>query len=399
MSKKRYNLLKGKILYTMIIILTYLICRNIPLYMIDMDIYMNVENAGGNLLLQTLGGDINQCTILALGVSPYMIASIFVQIVMSLRGPEYRKRTSPIKNNRIIMQITLLVSIFMACVRVYDIQFAVSGRMVILAQIVAAVEMVTGAMLIIYLSSRNKKYGIGGQSAIIFVNIVDGLLSTLVVNSDKRLALPVIISVVVLVVMIIMENSEMRRAVQRISIHNIYADKNYMAIKLNPIGVMPAMFATAFFMIPQFAVKVLAYIFYDNALIVKIKDNMDLTRPLGVGIYIIILYLLTVFFSWIMLNPREMTEQYLKSGDSIQDIHAGADTKRYLTRVILSLGMISATVMSVCLGVPLLLQMNGIIDSELVMLPSSVMMLSGIGCSLYSEMAAVKNLQGYETFI
>ena len=57
MSKKRYNLLKGKILYTMIIILTYLICRNIPLYMIDMDIYMNVENAGGNLLLQTLGGD------------------------------------------------------------------------------------------------------------------------------------------------------------------------------------------------------------------------------------------------------------------------------------------------------------------------------------------------------
>ena len=371
MSKKRYNLLKGKILYTMIIILTYLICRNIPLYMIDMDIYMNVENAGGNLLLQTLGGDINQCTILALGVSPYMIASIFVQIVMSLRGPEYRKRTSPIKNNRIIMQITLLVSIFMACVRVYDIQFAVSGRMVILAQIVAAVEMVTGAMLIIYLSSRNKKYGIGGQSAIIFVNIVDGLLSTLVVNSDKRLALPVIISVVVLVVMIIMENSEMRRAVQRISIHNIYADKNYMAIKLNPIGVMPAMFATAFFMIPQFAVKVLAYIFYDNALIVKIKDNMDLTRPLGVGIYIIILYLLTVFFSWIMLNPREMTEQYLKSGDSIQDIHAGADTKRYLTRVILSLGMISATVMSVCLGVPLLLQMNGIIDSELVITPLS----------------------------
>ena len=61
--------------------------------------------------------------------------------------------------------------------------------------------------------------------------------------------------------------------------------------------------------------------------------------------------------------------------------------------------MISATVMSICLGVPLFLQINGVIDSGLVMLPSSIMMLTGIGCSLCTEMVAVKNLESYEMFI
>lgn len=399
MSSRKHSLLKGKILYTIIIILIYLLCKNIPLYKVDIALYWGMKSDGSNLLLQTLGGDINQCTLFALGITPYMIASIFVQIVISLRSSEYKKKTSPLKINKIIMQITLLISIFMACVKVYDIQFVVSGRMLILAQMVAIIEMIAGAMLIIYLSSRNKKYGIGGQTAIIFINIVDGILDTLSANAGNRLVVPVIVSLAVMLVFIIMESSELRRGVQRISIHSIYADKNYMAIKLNPIGVMPAMFATAFFMIPQFLVKVLAYIFYDNAFIVKLNENMILTRPLGVGVYISVLYILTVFFSRIMLNPKEMTEQYLKSGDSLQDIHAGADTKRYLSRVITTLGMTSATVMSICLGIPLLLQMKGIIDSSLVMLPSSIMMLTGIGSNLYTEMVAVKNLEGYKTFI
>ena len=399
MSSKKNRLLIGKIIYTIMIILIYLLCKNIPLYKINIDFYFGKQSDGSNLLLQTLGGDANQCTLFALGISPYMIASIFIQVIMSFRSAEYKQRTSPIKINKLTMQITLLIAIFMACVKVMDINFAVTGKRLILAQFVASIEMIAGAMLILYLCSRNKKYGIGGQTAIIFVNIVDGILDTVSVNMGKQLLVPIIVSLVVMLVIIIMESSELRRAVQRISIHNIYADKNYMAIKLNPIGVMPAMFSTAFFMIPQFIAKVLGYIFYNNKYMVKLSENMILTRPLGVGVYIFVLYVLTVFFSRIMLNPKEITESYLKSGDSLQDIHAGVDTKRYLSKVITSLGMISATVMSICLGVPLLLQMNGIIDSSLVMLPSSIMMLTGIGSNLYAEMVAIKNLEGYKTFI
>ena len=101
MSSKKNRLLIGKIIYTIMIILIYLLCKNIPLYKINIDFYFGKQSDGSNLLLQTLGGDANQCTLFALGISPYMIASIFIQVIMSFRSAEYKQRTSPIKINKL----------------------------------------------------------------------------------------------------------------------------------------------------------------------------------------------------------------------------------------------------------------------------------------------------------
>jgi len=199
--------------------------------------------------------------------------------------------------------------------------------------------------------------------------------------------------------MLIMENTEKRIPLQRISIHNIYADKNYLAIKMNPIGVMPAMFSTAFFMLPQLIIAVLLWIFPNNIDLIWWQENMILSEPLGMIVYIVILYCLTIGFSIVFVNPKDVTEQYLKSGDSFENIHAGRDTRRYLAGTIGRISVLSATVMSICLGVPLYLQYRGNIDTSLVMLPSSIMMLTGIWCNLYREAESVKNLEAYKPFI
>ena len=81
------------------------------------------------------------------------------------------------------------------------------------------------------------------------------------------------------------------------------------------------------------------------------------------------------------------------------NVHAGRDTKRYLTARMLRLGILSATVMSVCIGVPMALHLTGKVDSTLVMLPSSVMMLTGIWCNLYREYEALRDLEAYRPFI
>jgi preprotein translocase subunit SecY len=196
-----------------------------------------------------------------------------------------------------------------------------------------------------------------------------------------------------------MENAEMRIPLQRISIHNIYADKNYLAIKFNPIGVMPAMFSMAFFMVPQMVVTALLFSDPLNKDYWWWFSNMSLNKPLGISIYIGAVYVLTLGFSRVFVNPKELTEQFLKSGDSVLGIHAGKDTRKYISRVINRLGFLSATVMSVCLGVPMLLQLQGYIDSAYVMLPSSIMMMTGIWCNLHREIQAVKDLEGYKPFI
>ena len=238
------------------------------------------------------------------------------------------------------------------------------------------VQMVTGVMVILWLSERNAKYGIGGRTMLIVVNLLDGILSTISGRSLRNLMIPLTISAAVMFVVLVMENAEKRIPVQRISIHNIYADKNYMAVKLNPVGVMPVMFSTALFMLPQLLVSLLVSLFPNHTGILWWQENLSLMKVPGIAVYIICLCLLTVVFSMVLISPKDITEQFLKSGDSLVNIHAGRDTRRYLRGVMWRISLFSSAVMSACVGIPLMMQTRGNIDSGLMMLPSSIMMLT-----------------------
>lgn len=398
-KKKREHIYIEKLLYTFLILWVYIIGKSLPLYGVDISAYMDRAIGAEDLLLQTISGDLYQCSLFAMGISPYMISSIVIQIIFACRSEDAKKRTSPKKKNNAILAMTFCVAVIQSVLHVSDLKFMVTPDRLPFAHMIAVLEMITGVMVIIWLSSRNKQYGIGGQTALILVNIVDGIKNTLLGHEIEELILPLGVAFVGMIIMLFMENTEKRIPLQRISIHNIYADKNYLAIKMNPIGVMPAMFSTAFFMLPQLVIAVLLWIFPNNARLLLWQEQMSLTEPLGMVIYFIILYCLTIGFSIVFVNPKDITEQYLKSGDSFENIHAGRDTRRYLAGVIGRISVLSATVMCICLGIPLYLQYMGNIDSSLVMFPSSIMMLTGIWCNLYREAEAVKNLEAYKPFI
>ena len=397
--EKKEHLLRDKILYTCLIVLVYLVGKCIPLFMVDVSAYAEHSVTSEALLVQTISGDINQCSLFALGISPYMISSILIMILFAFKSKEAKKSISPIRKNKMTLSLALLLAIIMAVVQVDKLQFRDTGDMLFVAKMIAAAEMVTGAFVIIHLSSRLRKYGVGGQSPIILLNIIDGIIITMSGHEYKQLAVPCLISLAVMVVVLFMENAEKRIPVQRISIHNIYADKNYMAIKLNPIGVMPAMFATAFFMLPQLILSLIGWFLPESETVIWLQDNMNLSSPLGIGVYAVILFLLTIGFSRVMINPKEITENFLKSGDSIRDLHAGRDTKRYLSGVITRLSLLSASVMCICLCTPLLLQLYGSMESTFVSLPSSVMMMTGMWSNFTREVASVRDLESYKPFI
>lgn len=371
----------------------------LPLYGIDLDAYIHKSIDAEGILLQAISGDLHRCSVFALGISPYMISSMLIQVLHAIQGSESRAKKSPKKTNQQILGLTLFFAIFQSVIEVRNLQFAVDASELFVARTIASTEMIAGVMIIIWLSSRNKRYGIGGQTALIFVNILDGIRATVQGATWETVKIPLIISIIVLFIILIMENAELRIPLQRISIHNIYADKNYLAIKLNPIGVMPAMFSTAFFMVPQMLVTGLNLLFPKNQTIIWWQQNMVLSKPLGVAIYVVVLYCLTIGFSRVFINPHEMTEQFLKSGDSLENIRAGKDTKLYLSKAITRVSIISASVMSICLATPLLLQIYGKMDNMLVSLPSSIMMMTGIWCNLYREAEAVKQLDEYKPFI
>lgn len=396
---RKESILKYKLLFTALVLLLYLFGKNMPLYGIDLSAYVNRTLDTEALLIQAISGDVFRCSVFALGISPYMMSSILVQMVVACRSADAKARISPKKKNRVTLELTFIFALFQALFRVRELSYAVTGYELLFAQVVSAFEMVAGAMIILWLADQNKKYGVGGQTALIFVNILDGIAALLTECSPESLVIPLLVSFIVIIFMVVLENAEKRIPLQRISIHNIYADKNYLAIKLNPIGVMPVMFSTAFFMLPQLLVNGLAWLFPEQETIFWWQENLVLAKPLGVVIYIVILYGLTIGFSRVFLNPSEITEQFLKSGDSLVGIHAGRDTKKYLSRQITWISFFSATMISLCLGIPMALRLNGYMDDSLAALPTSIMMLTGIWSNLYRETLAIRDMDAYKRFI
>ncbi|RKI87224.1 preprotein translocase subunit SecY [Parablautia intestinalis] len=394
---KKY-FIEYKLAYTAIIILVYILGRNIPLHSVDVSAYKAASGNAEIMLMQAIGGDVNQYSLFALGLAPLMISSLLMLIVMSCWKIRTKVKMSPKKMKDIQLILILIISVFQALIRVQELRFDVIGKLLFTARITAAVEMVTGVMLVMWLTERNKKYGLGGQVVLIYINIIDGIMKT-VMRYNTETLLPLCVSIVALFATLIMEGSELRIPMQRISIYNVYADKNYLAIKLNPVGVMPVMFSSAFFTLLKLIMSGLHWLFPESEAILRWQENLVLTNPVGIGTYIAILYFLTIGFAMKIISPGEIAEQLLKSGDSIMNLHAGRETRKYLTGKLCIISFFSATVMSVCLGIPMILQLTGDINGELVMFPVSVMMLTGLWYNLYQEFKTVKSYEAYRPFI
>ena len=399
MQELKEHVVKYKLLYSAIIFLVYIVGKNIPLYSINVDAYRNISFEADELLFQTIGGDFYRSSVFALGIFPSMISGLIVQIGMAVRHLFTKEEISPKKTRYITAAMTFVIAAFQAVTQVTELQFSAEKEMLPVVWSIAVMEMITGAVLIMWLGNRNAKYGVGGRTVFMIVNVLERISTTLFTHSLSDLKIPLLIAALMMLTILMMENTEKRIPVQRISIHNIYADKNYLAFKLNPVGVMPVMFATAFLMLPRLVLTGMSYLFPENGDIFWLQENLIMTKPLGIGAYIVTLYLLTIGFSMILISPGDMADQLLKSGDSLRDFHAGRDTRRYLVSSLIRISFFSATVLSLCLGAPMLLQLKGGIDRTLVMLPASVMMLTGIWYNLNQEYIVVKGYDVYRPFL
>ena len=398
-KKAKEHILLYKILYSLMVMFVYMIGRNIPLYGVDVEAYRDVDINAQSIIIQAVSGDMKNCSIFILGLWPYMLASMLIVLVVAIATLDKTRRLSPKKFNIWTVTLMLIIGILQAYERVQNYIYKVDGTALIQAKTIAFVELIAGMLIVVYLGDRATKYGICGKTSVFLVNIVDGMMTMLVGQPFRKLWLIIVIGIIEIAVMLVLENTEKRIAVQRVSIHNIHADKDYIAYKMNPVGVTPMMFASAAFILPQSLFGLLNKLFPESGTIEWIYHRMNLTSVLGVWVYIAIIVILTIAFSFIMLTPGKTAEDLLKSGDSILGVYAGRETKRYLQGCVLSFSLISSVVIGICVGVPLFLQFGGYINSKLAMFPCSIMMFTGIWISFGREAEVYRNMDRYEPFI
>ncbi|SEA80210.1 preprotein translocase subunit SecY [Pseudobutyrivibrio sp. ACV-2] len=389
-----------KLIYTLFIMAAYLVGRELPLFGVDLAAYDAFRDKSADLIMQTIGGDRYKTSLLALGISPFMFSTLIIQMLVSVKNADSKSKTSPKKVTWATLQLMFVWAAVQAYFTTQSTLYIYDGGVeLIIAKIVSGVEMVTGAFVILWLATRNGKYGVGGQTVLIYVNILDSIVNTVRTVEFEELKIIGMVSILALLFTIIFENSEYRIPMQRISIHSIYSDKNYIPIKLNPIGMMPVMFSSAFFMVPTYICTLLTILFPDNASFAWAKENMDTAHPLGITVYVAVLYVITIVFSFIFISPKNLAESLQKSGDSITGLKAGRRTRAFIAHRILVISIFSATFMSIFIGLPLYLSLIGFVPASVMSLPSILIAMASINCNLYREFRAVRDYDAYIPFI
>lgn len=393
---QKTHLVRNRILFSIVIVFVYYVCHKIPLNGIDLSAYKNVGLDVGTMLTLAVSGSSQKCYVMTLGISPYITSSLIMMVVQAARSKEAKARTSPKTMRYWITAITFIVAVIQAFLYARDIVY-VDDRLI--TKIVCGFELVAGACMAQDLLMWNQKYGVGGLAPIICINMGEGLISTLLGAKFSDIWIPMLISIVMIIIMIYMELHEKKIPLQRVSVHNIHADKNYLSIKYNPVGFMAIMFGSCFFMIPQILVGLAHIIWKDNEILSWWATNLTLNTTFGMCFYIVMLFILNICFALLFVNPWELSENLLYGGDVIENVRAGKPTRNYILKWVLILSTISGLIMCGCLALCYYLQTVGIVSSKYSSLPSTFMMLSALVCSLYLEIKAYRSFDSYKRFI
>lgn len=393
--KEKTHLVRNRCFFSIVIIVIYFICHRIPLNGIDMSAYDNLGLDLGAVLSLAVNGSNKQCYVMSLGISPYITASLVISILFAMRSKEARARTSPKAMNYWITALTFIVTLVQSVFYALNLKYVDRNVMSVL---LAILELMAGASIAQYLLMKNKKYGVGGFAPIIIVNMTETLIGTLMKSSLDALMIPLAISFVMVIIMIFMEMHEKKIPLQRVSVHNVHADKNYLAIKYNPVGFMALMFGSAIFMIPQLIVALIHH-YHKSEIINFLFKNLNMSTVFGMRVYVVMMFLFTVLLSLLFVNPKDLSDDLLQGGDCIENIPAGKPTRRYIRKWVLFFSCLSGLIMCGCLSLCMYLQYKGIVDATVAMLPTTFMMLSGFACSIYLEIRAYRDFDSYKPFI
>ena len=357
-------------------------------------------------LINTIGGGaLKNFSIFALGVMPYITASIITQLLQMDIFPYFTELSKQGHTGRQkINQITRYMGIAFAFIEGYAFAFAILGKTGNPVQYMYIATILTaGTALLLWMGDQMTQKGIGnGVSLIIMAGIIatlpqmfitafsslisfDGTAQVIALGIVK-FVLFVIVYFAIIIGMIFVQESERRIPIQ-------YANKStsaygnaqsFMPIKINSAGVIPVIFASSLLSIPNIIAQVVKN---DNFTLI-VQKYLTMTTPVGFIIYVVLIFFFAYFYTFIQLKPEEFAKNLQENGGYIPGIRPGEETKQYVSKVLTRLTVLGSAFLSIIAGLP-------IIFSKLTSLPTSVS-IGGTGLLIVVGVAleTYKQLEG-----
>ena len=371
MSSSSSSDLKNRVLFTILILSIYRLGTFVPLPGIDPDQLSTLMESNQKGLLGMFnvfaGGAVSRMAIFALGIMPYISASIIVQLLTGVSDYFKNLKSQGEQGRQKITQITRYGTVILATIQGFGLAVGLesSANLVISPgmyfKISTVTTIVAGTVFLMWLGEQITQRGIGnGISLIIFSGMVAeiprALVTTFELGRTGAISTLMIIGIFVLLIITIMFIVFMERALRKILINypkrqmgnKIYGgDSSHLPLKINSAGVIPAIFASALLLLP---VTFSNFNISESETFLNITSYFSQGQPLYMLLYASGIIFFTFFYTSITFNPNETAENLRKYGGFIPGIRPGESTALYIDNILTKLTTIGALYLTlVCL--------------------------------------------------
>lgn len=353
--------LRSKILFTLLMLIVFRVGSFVPVPFINVEaLKMGMEQSSASGVFGFLntftGNALSNFSILAMGIMPYITASIIVQLLTMDVIPKFAQwaREGEI-GKRKLAQFTRYGTVVLGLIQAVGMSIAFNNQyqMIIdpsfLRYTVIAIVLTAGTAFLMWLGEQITEKGIGnGISIIIFGGIVAGMPSAIqkiyvekFTGEQANLFINTVIVLVILLVVIaiiagviFIQQGTRKIPVQyakRVVGRKMYGGQStHIPLKVNSAGVIPVIFAMSITIFPP----TIASFWPNNGFARWVVEVFDTAHPFGMMLYVLLIIAFSYFYTFVQINPMQMSENMKKNGGFIPGIRPGKPTAVYLTRVL-----------------------------------------------------------------
>ena len=360
--------LRNKILYTLMMFAIFRAGIHIPVPGVAASVIESLFTSGNlfGLLDLFAGGALSKFSIFAMSITPYINASIIMQLLQSV-VPQFEAWSKDGEDGRKkIAKVTRYGTVVLGFVQASGMAFALRANNALvnndfLSVFVVAIILTAGTCLLMWIGEQITAYGIGnGISLIIFAGIVarlpDGLetiyqyIQNGTINMFQAFLFAVI-ALAMIAVVVAVTQGQRRIPIQyakRVVGRKMYGGHStFLPLKVNQAGVIPIIFASSVLMFPVTIAQ-----FIDNEFVHKVADLFTWGTPLQTALYAILIFIFTYFYTAISINITDMADNMKKYGGFIPGIRAGKPTADYVDNVMTKITLAGAVFLAVVAIIP-----------------------------------------------
>ena len=346
------------------------------------------------------GGGLKQFSIFALGVSPYITAQIITQLLQMDIIPYFKElKEQGYTGKQKINKITRYLGVLFAFIQGFVFTIAYSGTTDVFTILKTTVVFTAGTSLLLWIGDQITKYGIGnGMSLLIMAGILQQLPTTFATAFDSLVLAEtfntvvgsllfgsfVIIYLLIIVGMVWIQLAERRIPIQYANRTNSAygGHQNFLPIKINAAGVIPVIFATTLITIPVTIVNLIN----KQGAIDFVNKYIVYTSFTGFILYVILIFFFGYFYTFLQMNPEEMSKNLSKSGAYIPGVRPGNDTIEYVSNVLSKLTIVGSLFLVIIAGLPILFSNFSGLPETVTIGGTGLLIVVGVALETYKQL-------------